>query len=87
MGCLACDAASRDALDLLDAVVADSISSDRVRSLVNGMDPERTWRVLLFMAGFTAALAGAYSGLSGVPQAELTRIFREETEEAQTHGC
>jgi hypothetical protein len=86
--CLACQAASRDALDLIDAQ-ADSAADGgggRVEQLVRGMDPDRMWRVLIYLTGHAAALAFAYSDAARLPVADVLTVLREETAAVMREG-
>ena len=77
--CLACDAARRDAADLLVMAVEDGITTDRIAHFMDAMDGERAWRVALFLAGVAAGLVEVHGGWKRTDwqHREIARLLAE----------
>lgn len=76
--CLACDAARRDAADMVVMAVEDGFTSDRIHHLVDAMDRERAWRVALFLAGVAAGLVDVLADQVDIKPAEIAEQLRKE---------
>ena len=83
MSCMACQAASRDALDLLQAAEEHGIDGRPVTLLIEGMDPERLWRVLLYQTSYAPTAVSAYAGVTGFPPAQIVAWIRENVQDVQ----